>query len=310
LRIETTCGKFELGRYGIRFVGPPAAGPKFVGLVGGRGGRLNFYERGGVRWRSQLKHRWGAGGPSDGRALAFLSSRGRLYITDLVRAERPVGVRFEYPLGWTRAGLLLTARRNVLRARTRSGKLVGIVERRAGTSSLDPESRTLLYVSRNGGLIRTDGRRSVTLVGRGLRRFVGIWSLSDGRVGLTDRRLTVLKGDGSFMASDRLRGNLAAVVGRDVIATVSTGPLDTRSRSTESVRLLLPGRRSSDLLFTTKVGALGCGHWPTLTWNEDELLYTTSEGHVVVASPASRARLDLTSVVKRLPGRLLEARWS
>ena len=43
------------------------------------------------------------------------------------------------------------------------------------------------------------------------------------------------------------------------------------------VRLLRPGQQSSTLLHETKVGALGCGHWPTLAWRGSELLYATSE---------------------------------
>jgi hypothetical protein len=311
IRIETTCGTFAIGRRGARLVGPREKVVGYVGLVGGRGGWLNFYEQGRVRWRSQRRHQWGSG-VSDRRSLAFLSSRGSLYITDLTRRERAVGVRYEFPLGWTRAGLLVTVRRNVLRVRTRSGRLLRILEERAGNRIFDPESRTLLFVSRGRELVRTDGARTETLVSLErlrLDRWVDVRPIEGGRVALVGDRLVVLGSDGSVVASDRRHYNLPVISSRGVIAMISTGPLDGRSRAKESVRLLRPGDRSSRLLFANEVGALGCGHWPTLKWRGDDLLYSTSEGDVFVINPDGGAQLDLSAVVGHLPGEFLEADW-
>jgi hypothetical protein len=312
IRIETSCGTFAIGPRGARFAGPGQKGSGYVGLIGGRGGRLNFYEQGRVRWRSHRRHQWGSG-VSHFRSLAFLSSRGRLYITDLTRHERAVGVRFEFPLGWTRTGLLVTVQRNVVRARTRSGRLVRILEERAGNRIFDPESRTLLYVSRRQELVRTDGDRTQTLASLErlrLDRWVDVRPIEGGRVALVGDRLVVLGSDGSVVASDRRHYNLPVISSRGAIAMISTGPLDGRSRAKESVRLLRPGERSSTLLFANEVGALGCGHWPTLEWRGDDLLYSTSEGDVVVIDPDRGAQLDLSAVVGRLPGEFLEADWS
>jgi hypothetical protein len=246
----------------------------------------------------------------DGHRFAFMSYNGPLYIAEVDRPERAVGRLGEYPLGWTRAGLLVTSQEHVLRARTGSGRLVRIFERRAGSRAFDPWSRTLAYVSRRGALIRTDGVRSQTLIARGLRRWVHIRPMEEGRIAVIHRRLLVLGPDGSVLASDRSRFNLPVLTSRGVIALIVTGRIDSRSRADESVRLLRPGDRSSTLLHRTKVGALGCGHWPTLAWRGDELLYSTTQGHVAVLSPGSGERLDLTAVVKRLPGEFLEARWA
>jgi hypothetical protein len=235
--------------------------------------------------------------------------RGPLYIADLDGPERAVGRLGEYPLGWTRAGLLLTSQGRVLRARTRSGRLIRIFENRAGSRAFDPASRTLVYVSGHGALIRTDGRSAQRLVARGLRRWADIRPLEEGLLALIDRRLVVLRPDGSVLASDRRRHNLPVLSSHGAIAMIATGPLDG-SRATESVRLLRPGQRSSTRLFATKVGALGCGHWPTLAWRGDELLYSTNVGQVVVLKPSSGEHLDLTAVVRRLPGEFLEARWA
>jgi hypothetical protein len=311
LRIRTACGAFVVDRHGVRYAGPYGKGPKWEGLMARRG-RLLLYRGDRVVWRSRQR-RYGvpAWVVESGRSLAFaFMARARLYVAELEGPERAVGRLGEYPLGWTRAGLLVTAQENVLRARTRSGRLVRILKQEAGRREFDSGSRTLVYVSRQGALVRTDGRRVQTLVAGGLRRSADIRPLEEGRLALVDRRLVVLRPDGSLLASDRRRFNLPALTSNGAIAMIATGPLDGYSRSTESVRLLRPGQRSSTLLHTAKVGALGCGHWPTLAWRGSELLYSTNEGQVVVMKPSSGGHLDLTGVVRRLPGEFLEARWS
>jgi hypothetical protein len=310
LQVDTSCGRFAIGPQGVRFAGPLPNRPSYVGLVGGRGGWLNFYERGKIRWQSGRRHQWGAG-TSDGRSLAFLSSRGRLYLTDLVRPERAVGARFENPLGWTSAGLLITRKRYALRVRTRSGRLVRRLASRDWSQRFDERSRTLLYVTRDGALVRTDGR-SLHRLARRVERGVEIVPLEDQRVALLGRRgLTLLRSDGSVSARDRRRGSLPGITARgDAIAMISTGPLDRHSQAKESVRLLRSGQSASTVLFAAKVGALGCGHWPTLAWNGDQLLYSTSEGHVVVMQRSAGEHLDLSAAVRRLPGEFLQARWA
>jgi hypothetical protein len=309
LRVRTACGTFAVDGRGVRYTGRYRMGWKFDGLLARRG-RLVLYDRDRVLWRS-----WGRGHgvPSwvadGGRSFAFMDFRGPLYIADLDGPERAVGRLGEYPLGWTRAGLLLTSQGRVLRARTRSGRLIRIFENRAGSRAFDPASRTLVYVSGHGALIRTDGRSAQRLVARGLSRWADIRPLEEGRLALIDRRLVVLRPDGSVLASDRRRHNLPVLSSHGAIAMIATGPLDG-SRATESVRLLRPGQRSSTRLFATKVGALSCGHWPTLAWRGDELLYSTNVGQVVVLKPSSGEHLDLTAVVRPLPGEFLEARWA
>lgn len=310
LRIRTACGAFVVDRHGVRYAGPYREGPKRAGLMARRG-RLLLYRGDRVVWRSRQR-RYGvpAWVVESERSLAFaFMARSRLYVAELDGPERAVGRLGEYPLGWTRAGLLVTAQESVLRARTRSGRLVRVLEQDAGRREFDSRSRTLVYVSRRGALVRTDGRRSQTLVASGLPRWTDVRPLEQGRVAYINRRLVVLRPDGSVLASDVRHFNLPALTSNGAIAMIATGPLDGHSRSTESVRLLRPGRHTSTLLHNAKVGALGCGHWPTLAWRGSELLYSTSKGHVVVMTPSSE-KLDLTAVVKRLPGEFLEARWA
>jgi hypothetical protein len=310
IRVDTSCGTFLVDAHGVRFVRLRQRGFKYDGLVGGRRGWLNFYERGRVRWRSRLRHQWGAG-VWDGHSLAFLSSRGRLYITDLGRPEQPVGLRFEYPLGWTRSGLLITRRRGRSLVRTRSGLLVRTL--RAEKSTFDRLTRTLLFVSPQDELARSDGRLTATIGSLGalwLGRSFEIVPLEEGRVALVGNRLVILGSDGSIVASDRRRGNLPALSSHGAIATIATDPLDDHGRARESVRLLRPGDRSSTLLFVNQVGALGCGHWPSLEWRGDRLLYSTTQGQVVVIDPDSGEHFGLSTVVRRLPGEFLQAHWA
>jgi hypothetical protein len=311
--IDTSCGRFVVGGDGVRFVAPRQRGPKYDGLVSKRG-RLVLYAGNRVLWRSRGKsHRPANWVADDGRSLAFQWHGGRMYVAELGGPERRVGRFNEYPLGWTRTGLLVTAQRNVLRARTRSGQLIRILEERAGSRIFDPESRTLLYVSGGQEIVRTDGHRTQTLASLErlrLGRWVDVRPLEGGRVALVGNRLVVLGSDGSFVASDRRHYNLPAISFHGAIAMISTGPLDDRSRARESVRLLRPGDRSSTLLFANEVGALGCGHWPSLEWRGDDLLYSTTKGDVAVIDPGSGAHLDLSAVIHRLPGDFLQASWA
>lgn len=308
LRIRTACGAFVVDRHGVRDAGEYRL-EKMDGLVARRG-RLLLYRDGRVVWRSRQRRYGVPSWSMEERRLFAFMARNRLYIADLDGPERAVGRLGEYPLGWTRAGLLVTSQEHVLRARTRSGRLVRILEGRAGSRVFDPWSRTLLYVSRTGALIRTDGLRMQTIAG-GLRRWADIRPLEEDRLAVVDRRLVVYRLDGSVLASDRRRFNLPTLTSRGAIALVATGQFDGRSSaSAESVRLLRPAERSSTLLYSAKVGALGCGHWPTLAWRGDELLYSTSKGRVVVIKPGSNDHLDLTTIVGRLPGEFLEAGWS
>jgi hypothetical protein len=202
----------------------------------------------------------------------------------------------------------------MLVARARSGEtLARFWLKHPALHRFDARTRTVLFVSPRGELVRTDGRLAKPLASLAPFRLgdrFEIVPLEDGRVALLGRRLIVLGGDGSVVASDRRRGSLPVLSSNGAIALISTGRLDERGRARESVRLLWPGERSSTSLFVNEVGALGCGHWPSLEWRGDELLYSTSAGEVVVIETGSRAHLDLTAIIRRLPGEFVAARWS
>ena len=127
LRVRTACGTFAIDGRGVRSAGPYWAGWKYDGLIATRG-RLTLYHRNRVLWRSRGKRHGVVSWFRNGRTFAFLAYGRRLHIADFDRPERAVGRLGEYPLGWTRTGLLVTAQEHVLRARTHSGRIVRILE--------------------------------------------------------------------------------------------------------------------------------------------------------------------------------------
>jgi hypothetical protein len=276
IRVYTSCGTFIVDQRGIRYLDARTGGPVVEGLVWGRQ-RLHYNRSGRLVWRSA---RWRG-------ARAF---------------------------GWTRAGLFLYRERDAVTARSPSGRLVRHLESTRGTQyRFDPETRTLFFVTRRGELVRTDGlriRRVALLEPLRLGPFAEIVPLLDGYVALAGSRLVVLDVHGIVIASDRRRGSWPAVAGDRAIALVSTGPLDEKGRARETVRLLRPGDRSSSLLLANDVGALGCGHWPQIAWRGTDLLYTTTQGDVVVIDTRSGDHADLSAAVARIPGDFYDARWS
>jgi hypothetical protein len=276
IRIYTSCGTFAIDGRGIQFLDARTGGPVVDGLVWRRQ-RLHYYRSGELVWRSA---RW--------------------------RGERA--------FGWTRAGLLLYSHRNVLSARTASGRIVKEFTITQRTHyRFDPGTRTLVFVTPRDDLVRTDGIRTQRIASLGplrLGRLLDIVPLNDGRLALVGRRLVVLSLDGAVVASDRRRGSWPAIASARAIAMVSTGPLDDRGRARETVRLLRPGERTSTLLFVNQVGALGCGHWPSIAWRGDDLLYSTTEGDMAVIDTGSGDHVDLRASVARLPGDFYDARWS
>jgi hypothetical protein len=171
----------------------------------------------------------------------------------------------------------------------------------------------LLYVSRRGDLVRTDGRRAQTIgpVPAGLGRWFEIAPLPSGRIAFAGRRVAVLAADGTLVAADRPRWSGMPTESPDgAVATISIRHSKDYARAREAVRLLRPGARSSTLLFLNEFGPVGCGHSPSLSWQGDSLLYSTTEAKVVVLDADSGDDLDLSRVVARLPGHFLTAGWA
>jgi hypothetical protein len=313
IRIETRCGSFVIDGEGIRFLGVRRAAASFDRLSWRRG-RLRFHRDGRIRWRSARQYPRRARYSqfvADDRSLAFQQWAGPLYIARFGAKERAAGDVNEFPIGWTRAGLLVTAQGHRLQARTRSGRLVPIHGYRRGAFSFDEETRTLLFVSPRKKLMRTDGRRIqriASLAPLRLGRWPHITPLPSGAIAIIGGRLVVLGPNGRVIASDRRVGTPTESPD-GALATVSTAYFDNYVRARESVRLLRRGERSSRLLFSHVFSPRPCAHMGSLAWRGTDLVYWTSEGHVVVIDTRSARHIDLTRAARRLPGEVVAVSW-
>ena len=313
IRVETSCGTFELGPDGVRFVAAsrPRATPDGFRR---RGGKLELLERGRVVWRSHRRHprhavsAWSA---RDGGSLAFQYYRSPLYLVARDGRERVVaGARGDFPYGWTRAGLLLKSGDDIV-VRDTGGRVVRTLTGIAGIGRFDERSKTLLLISKRR-LLRTDGRRvaHVADISRyGLGRWAQIVPLPSGRIALVGKRLVVLRPDGRLIAADRGDVGYPEDSPAGAVATITTQYLGG-ARIRESVRLLRPGARSSTRVFAKNITREGCGLGSMLAWRGERLLFWTTEGQVAGIDTESGRHVDLTSVVARLPGQFSSAAWA
>jgi hypothetical protein len=328
--VTTDCGRHRLdrwGRVGFRrgFVLPVPPGTNYyMDLTWYRFSAGHLIVGHGKRtlWRSQTRfhQRYVDLGAvvSSRTAIAYSVFHGRrqsLFVARLGDAERSVGIG-ETPLGFTRAGALVSERRWTLVLRRgpsyRPHRLAG------GASDVvfDHAEHAVYFVAR-GWLERFDGAR--------ISRLANLASLRVGRrpqieplgrlVGLhSRRRLVVLRDDGSVFASTALPGPLgrADVVSSALAAdarasavafSVSRGNSAYGSRGSELVYLLTPGATAARVVFRERLTFAVCERAASLSWRGRWLLYSSSEGRVALIDTRRPARsLDLSETVARLPG--------
>jgi hypothetical protein len=228
-------------------------------------------------------------------------------------AGQAINIVREQPLGWTRAGLRFTSAAGVVTFRTRPGRTSMRLRTARDLFWFDAGSGTLLLVTPDEELIRTDGRNTQSLgavSSLGLSHWSEIQPLPSGRIALLGRGLVILDPDGAVVAADsRRRGGLPTESPSGAVAIISPANPGNYYAARESVRLLRPGDRSSTPLFVNDYTPLGCGRSPSLAWRGKTLLYSTPEGKVVAIDIGSGERVDLTEVVARLPGDFISAAW-
>jgi len=272
-------------------------------------GHLAVYRGGKLLWRSQVRH-----GTDDvavsATTIAFSVWGPRtpesLCIAHVGRRERELG-RGEEPIAWTANGLM-TRRRNEIRVRARTGRLIRVVAR--GHSPVyDRFDHTVLLVSRAGAVIRTDGRH----IWRLAKEFPSsAWvQLLDGRViDVTAARHSVfLRADGSNLRvaaplgepAASMDGVIALPHGRGIVYVVNRR--DHTSPGTNYVYVVRPNSRPR-LLFTRRVPWLSCGQWAGLSYGAGRILYVDDEGPVALLDPIGRARpVDATRALRMLQPR-------
>jgi hypothetical protein len=246
----------------------------------------------------------------------FHGRRQSLFVARLGQPERLVAIG-ETPLGFTRAGALVSERRWTLLLRRgpdwRPRRLVG------GVSDVvvDHAERAVFFVAR-GRLERFDGARITRLatlapLGVGRRpqieprgRLVGLFSA---------RRLVVLRADGGVFAStpllrplkraDFVSSALAADDRSDAVAfTATRGNTASSARGSELVYLLGPGAARAQVVYRERLTFAVCERAASLSWRGRWLLYSTSEGYAALIDTRRPARsVDLSRTIARLPGR-------
>ena len=305
---------------------PPAlVVPENGTVADSRRGHLVFLRAGQVVWRSRGRYRlyrtahYLATAALGRDAVAFAFEQGPLYVAHFGEPERVVA-EHEFPLGWTRTGLLLTSRPGAgsprLLVRDEAGGLRATIADRLRTFAFDRASGTILYLTRDGVLRQSDGLHRRTLA-RGLSRWALVSPLPDGLIGIVDGkltadRITILRPDGSLFARAAFPGAAAGrlYVGGDsglrpapgggaVAFTVRKGNL----RGADSVYVLRAGERRPVLVYRRQLRFAICERSVTLAWHGGWLLYAPSEGPVVAIDAVRRSRpIDLSALAALLAG--------
>ena len=341
----------EDGRIAVRPARRERCGGTTSMLVAGEGaclvsrdGRVAVLRNGDEVWRSTRRYRLsGTFAKLGPEAVAFSydrydgrSSTQTLFLSRLGARERAIA-RDERPLGWTRAGELLTWRSGQGAAGVYLRASDGTRRRRlaAGLAEIrfDTHTQAVFMLSRSGLLFRFDGRhreRLASVRSLGFGRHPTITLLDGGLIGVLDRsRIAVLRSDGSLFARARFRvrgrrvsvagnsGLVANAAGTAVAFTVTHGNTGYRSVGRESIYVLREGDRQPSRRYSHRLRFAPCTRWTHLSWLDDWLLYAPTEGKTVAIDTTRAARrIDLTRVATRIGGRRadrhhnVQVRWS
>ena len=279
-------------------------------------GRLAVYRAGRLLWLSRVRN-----GSDEvavrGPGIAFTVYRAHASGAPELWMARVGGREFragtaEEPVGWT-AGGLVTVHRNVLRVRGPDGTVYRTLG--PGHSAMYEPAGTVLFVSRRGRLIRTNGRRVWSIAG-GFG--TGSWvQRLDGDVldVSTARRSVFLRRDGSPLGISAPLDEPAAAMGsvvalpheRGIAYVVRTAP-HGNAPGVNTVYVARP-RRTARRLYVRRVPRLSCGEYTSVSYAGGRILYVDNEGPIAVLDPAGRARpLELTRTFRILQPRR-ESMW-
>jgi hypothetical protein len=334
--IRTSCGAFVVhadGRVEHRAVRPwaPSWAPAGAARVlpgtymSRRHDYITLFRAGRVLWRSSRPYRYTSSIAVGPHAVAWsMTTRegliGSLYLARIGSAERRMGAQ-EDPLGFTRAGTLVTER-------PRRSRLMLFVRRANGASHVlalgvraataDDQARSIVFVTRDGRLVSFDGRRA-RLLGR-TSFDPGQWlqPIGGGLIGVFGSAgIRVFRASGGLFASARLGGGRidgTGLVGSPDGRAVAYFTEWRRSvkvyRGIATVAVLRPGVRRGSVLYRQPV-RIGCGSGGGMAWHGRWLLSTISEPQRIVAiDTASHRVVDLTHLAHRLPGRTPLAEWA
>lgn len=251
--------------------------------------------------------------------IAFSTSwrRSRLYLAPLGGREHFVAGG-QFPLGWTNGGLYVGRRDGAVLFRS-GNRVRRIAQAKVRLAAYDPSSQSLDFVSgcrlfRARG-IRTQLVASLSRFGLPSERNLQLQLLGHLIALQNQRRLVVLRPDGSLFASTLLPRSHHALVsasptaapgGTEVAFAVMRPdrPIETQvmERGVETVYLLRPGARAADPVHKKRMWFNVCGHGASLSWRRTWLLYSTGEGPAAAIATRSGRTIELTALIRRLPG--------
>ena len=309
----TACGYVKVvpGGRVVRWHAPHWPGTARAGhgvWVRHTGGRLTLVRNGRVFWRSRVS-RGSDAVVIHGRTIAYAAYPSRYEDSEEVWLARVGGserriARHEGPLGWTRAGLLLLQRGRDIDVRDSSGR--HRAKLRFRQSLFQWNTSSLLALTYDGRLVRSDGRSSTTIAHVVDRRWTITDVLRGGLIVLTRTgALLVLDRDGhryAFAAYSQhadVGGTITALPDGSIVFPLLRGGIDR-------VLLLQRGARKPVQLLARRLPP-SCGHWTSLTYHRGRLLYA-SQGRIVVVDPLRKQRpIDLTRFVRSFAPRNDEA---
>jgi hypothetical protein len=332
LEVRTSCGEFLVDRSGsVHLVSTdPFPVPRNVGWlpngtwIMGKHGHVIVGRWHQTLWRStdRVAHASAVDDVVVGKGeLAFSTywHSSRLYLAKPDGRARLVA-RHEFPLGWTSSGLYVGRNQDgavLLRSGNRARRLSGANVR---TAVYDGATRSLYFVAR-GRLYRAQGSQKhpvAALTQLGLRSERSLQVQLLGRLVALQgaHQLVVLRRDGSLLASTPLpsrRRNMifsgqptasprGAAVAFAVLRPDHAIESQRTERGVETVYLLRSGMRAAVPVHTRHMRFNVCGHGANLTWHGDWLLYTTGEGPAALIETSGAHVIDLTALVRRLPG--------
>jgi hypothetical protein len=255
-----------------------------------RPGRYLVVSDGKVAWRSRGVYRNEAGNWAFGEHSFAFDSWGRraLFLTDLRGPERLVfRGRNTSPIGFSRTGQLLVARRRTITVLALDGTILRTIHYRPSSSyTFDEATKTLYFVTLDGMLSAAEGSR-VRSIGR--TRVRGWMSLLGQRLVTftTQRHLAIVRrSDGSLVAGASWRGAKREIDSE--VAVSDDGRLFAfrlARPGKASVYFLRAGENRARLAYSHSYRLSGCGSSVRLAGNGSSFLYYYSDGWSGVPKP-------------------------
>lgn len=278
-----------------------------------RPGRFVLQLHGRVVWRSTNLYPRDGGSVAFGpRSFAFASYRHGIYLTNLRAAERLVlPGRGLYPYSFTSGGDLIVTGPGTITLVSPAGTILRRFRYRSRNGyGFDEQTDTLYYVTATGRLAAVHGTNTV------LHRSM---AQVDGMLTVARANLLVFSGPHSITATTRGGAVIAHAhwanrgVNSDAgVAVSSDGRAfafrlsDARpgSRSgTATVYLLHAAANRAQPIYRHRLGPTGCAAGANFSWHGPNLLYSSSDGTLIVVDTLTGAVTNLTTLATQLPHR-------